>query len=391
MERPSLRINSESIRGNLRTYRRRDLVRPQRPPAAEIIDDVKEAEVLTAQNTGVSVQKPVLGSPVLNTMPSTTQPGMEVVYVSPVSTRVDSQAEPISAETPEPTELPVAVQQEVQQVATVEIEDTTIEDYEAMLVVDQPAPEPVSEYSYHEDEFLKSQLTKIDYDEPLIKQKGKFRFLHPRYLLPSMALLLFLIGCGVALQGFRANREVQAAADNHSNQSQNNSEEVADESEPDSKAFGSYKVAPDMPRYIRIAKAGVNNRVVKVGVKSDNELRAPNNIFDVGWYENSSKPGQPGAALMDAHVHGPTKPGAFYNLKLLNVGDEIEVERGDGSKLKYKVAATESVPYQQVDMAKMMRPYTNGKQGLNLITCGGAYNKTTKTYEQRTLVYAVQL
>lgn len=368
------------------------MVRPQRPSVLEIIDDVKEAEVSPDQNTGVSPPKPAVGVPVLNSMPSTTQPGMDVVYVSLTPPAVETYEELVLAETHEVSE-PVAIEKEVHQVATHEIRDVALEDYEAMLVVDQPEPEPetVQEYSYHEDEFLKNQLTKIDYDEPLIKQRGKFRFLHPRYLLPSMALLLFLIGCGVALQGFRANREVQAAVDTHHNQSQNSNEEEADESEPDSKAFGSYRVAPDMPRYIRIAKAGVNNRVVKVGVKSDNELRAPNNIFDVGWYENSSKPGQPGAALMDAHVHGPTKPGAFYNLKLLNVGDEIEVERGDGSKIKYKVAATETVPYQQVDMAKMMRPYTNSKQGLNLITCGGAYNKTTKTYEQRTLVYAVQI
>ncbi len=388
MERPSLRINSESIRENLRTYRRRDLVRPQRPSVLEIIDDVKEAEVSEDQNTCVSPPKPAAGVRVLNTMPSTTQPGMDVVHVTPLPTSPELYSQPITVEEPEAVE-PVQIEQEVQRAEITEPEDIPLEDYEAMLVVEEPDPE--TGYSYHEDEFLKNHLTKIDYEEPLIRQKSKFRFLHPRYLLPSLALLLFLIGCGVAFQGFRANREVHAATE-HNNQPQSaNSEEVADESEPDSNAFRNHKVAPDMPRYIRIAKAGVNNRVVRVGVKSDNELRAPNNIHDVGWYENSSKPGQPGAALMDAHVHGPTKPGAFYNLKILNVGDEIEVERGDGSKLKYKVVATESVPYQQVDMAKMMRPYTNSKQGLNLITCGGAYNKTTKTYEQRTLVYAIQL
>jgi sortase (surface protein transpeptidase) len=119
-------------------------------------------------------------------------------------------------------------------------------------------------------------------------------------------------------------------------------------------------------------------------------LVAPGNIHTVGWYNGSSLPGQSGAALMDAHVHGPTMPGAFYKIKNLAAGDEIEIEMGDGRKFTYIVNSLEQKAYDDVDMNKAMLPIVPTKPGLNLITCGGKYNTNDHRYEERVVVYAVQ-
>ncbi|MCA9333327.1 class F sortase [Candidatus Saccharibacteria bacterium] len=236
---------------------------------------------------------------------------------------------------------------------------------------------------------VQNDETEFDQKSKKLKWYSKKLFLSPKTLLPAMAVLLFIIGCGVAFQSFKTARNVQASASN--NYEQITGQDAPNEDEQSKESLKAYQVASDMPRYIKIPKIDVENRVVSVNVKEDNELRVPGNIFDVGWYQGSSKPGAEGASIMVAHVHGPTKPGAFYNLKKLSEGDEVQVERGDGKILKYKVNSTETVPYDQVDMNKVVRPIETGEKGLNLITCGGKYNKDLETYEKRVIVYATQI
>ena len=155
--------------------------------------------------------------------------------------------------------------------------------------------------------------------------------------------------------------------------------------------LASYKVAADSPRFIRIARLGVQSRVTPVGLLGNGALDTPKNIYDTGWYKASSKPGENGAMLLVGHVHGPTAPGVFYNIKNLVAGDEIAVERGDGKTIKYKVVKKEQVPVDKVDMAASLTPVTPNKPGLNLMTCGGKYNTAKSEYEDRVIVYTEQI
>ena len=69
----------------------------------------------------------------------------------------------------------------------------------------------------------------------------------------------------------------------------------------------------------------------------------------------------------------------------------ITIEKGDGSKLEYRVIAREEVPLEQIDMKKVLLPHESTTHGLNLITCSGSYNKDAATYDHRTVVYTEQL
>lgn len=211
------------------------------------------------------------------------------------------------------------------------------------------------------------------------------------FALYGMAVTVFLFGVAAAMNSFMTDKKiVEAAAKPQESSDQEEFGGATDDASDESKTdVGAYKVAPDMPRVIYIPKLKVNARVTKMGIKNDGSLEAPKNVHDVGWYKNSSKPGSPGgASLIDGHVSGPTQKGVFYKIETLKSGDVITIERGDGSKLEYSVVKTEVAKATETDMAKMMLPVTVGKHGLNLITCTGKFDSSTKTYEDRALVYA---
>lgn len=163
--------------------------------------------------------------------------------------------------------------------------------------------------------------------------------------------------------------------------------EGRDESDLPTDFLASYAVAPDLPRALYISKLNIAARVLPMGVNPDNSMQAPINIFDSGWYTGSAKPGTAGAAVIDAHASGPTREGLFAYLNTLVAGDTLEVERGDGTRLSYRVVHIETVPLDDVDMSKVLLPYGSATEGLNLITCDGEWLQGSATYDHRTIVY----
>ena len=233
------------------------------------------------------------------------------------------------------------------------------------------------------------------HEHQLKKPKNRFQ-MSLRGMLTVGAILVIIGGIGVGVQGFFVNREVAEKAATLGSATVA-SEDGADSGEsniPSEAPVGdpaSYKTAPDRPRVITIDKIGVHARVVKLGTRANNQLAAPSNIFDAGWYDESSKPGEGGAVVIDGHVAGPTKRGVFYDLQKLAAGDQIKVERGDGKVFVYRVVKTASYAADKVDMPAVLTPVTKGKSGLNLITCSGEIDASRNHYKDRTIVFAEQM
>ena len=95
--------------------------------------------------------------------------------------------------------------------------------------------------------------------------------------------------------------------------------------------------------------------------------------------------------LLDSHVSGPTVRGAFFNIKNLVAGDVIEIEKGDGQKISYSVVSSAVTKAADTDMAAAMTPANGSDKGVNLITCAGKFDPATGEYEDRIVVYAVQI
>ena len=209
--------------------------------------------------------------------------------------------------------------------------------------------------------------------------------------LVSLAGILFVFGMGVGIMQLRTNHQVKAQVKTLAAQTA----VTTDGSLPDGALpsedppKNSYAVAPTAPQSISIPKIGVQAGVLKLGVMANNQIKTPANIHEAGWFSGSAKPGEQGAVFINGHVHGPTMPGVFANLKKLRAGDKIRITRGDGKVFSYSVVKSQSYDKDDVDMGAAFNTAVPGKPGLNLMTCDGAYDEEGH-YNQRLIVFAVQ-
>ena len=170
-------------------------------------------------------------------------------------------------------------------------------------------------------------------------------------------------------------------------------QEELEEKVPTEEEVKEYTVAADRPRYLSIEKLGISNaRVLAMGVHAKGALNTPANIFDVGWYNASGKPGQGRVMIIDGHNGGPHMYGVFKKLPDLVEGDIIKIERGDGAVFKYSVVENTTVSIDEADkymntLAK--KPAISDKEGLTLISCTGEWSQKQKTYLSRQFVRAV--
>lgn len=209
-------------------------------------------------------------------------------------------------------------------------------------------------------------------------------------LIPVFAAILILIGgFGIFAMTLRTNQEVVAQMSDSTNTESEEAPPV--ESEISEEVIRSYQVGPQMPKVLTIEDLSVRGRIMRLGTLGSGALAAPSNIFDAGWYEGSSRPGDGGAVLLVGHVHGPSKPGIFKDLHEVKDGAVITITRGDDTDFSYRVVKKEQVAADAVDMATALIPVTPGKAGLNIITCAGELIPGTTKYADRVIVYAEAL
>ena len=160
--------------------------------------------------------------------------------------------------------------------------------------------------------------------------------------------------------------------------------------------------SPPVPTAIAIPAIGAHSTLVPLGLTPELALEVPpvDAPMQAGWYAGAdpAKPGDevvPGAvgpAVIAAHVDGEIngrkgQPGLFKRLGELKPGDEVLVDRADGSQLKFVVSRTE-----QHDKGKFPSAEVYGATGrpeLRLITCSGPFDREAHSYEDNRIVWAV--
>lgn len=162
-----------------------------------------------------------------------------------------------------------------------------------------------------------------------------------------------------------------------------------DETKPDKDSY-KWKGKPTDPRYISLPSIKAEGFVQKVGVDQNRQVAAPNNVHMAAWFVDTVLPGQKGLSIVDAHVSGPNQPGIFKNLGKLRAGDTFTVEFGNGTLKKFKVFEKTTVPEAEAAALLFNQDPTILSQ-LNLITCAGRYDKSARSYTDRTIVYAEAL
>ena len=141
------------------------------------------------------------------------------------------------------------------------------------------------------------------------------------------------------------------------------------------------------PERLRIPAIDVDARgVIDLGLQADGSMEVPPDATTVGWYSKSPTPGEPGPAVLAAHVNWKQRKGAFADLKALDPGDEVLVDRADGTSARFRVERVEQYPKDRFPTRTVYGDVPGPE--LRLITCGGELDRAAHSYRDNIVVYA---
>ncbi|MFC0109986.1 class F sortase [Kibdelosporangium aridum] len=153
-------------------------------------------------------------------------------------------------------------------------------------------------------------------------------------------------------------------------------------------AKGVTSLPASTPTEISIPKIGARSSLVPLGLNADQTIQVPpvDQPMQAGWYDKAPTPGEVGPAIILGHVDGNKKPGIFFRLKEMAVGDEVSVSRQDGTTALFKVTHVEQIAKKEFPTDKVYGD-TQGAE-LRLITCGGTFDHAAHSYKDNIIVYA---
>ncbi len=137
------------------------------------------------------------------------------------------------------------------------------------------------------------------------------------------------------------------------------------------------------PVAVSIPSLQLETALVPLGLTSSGQIEAPKDYDRAGWFQEGTRPGDSGAAVIAGHVDSKTGPAVFYHLSTLRPGAEVIVERKDGSAATFRVDRLATYPKDDFPTVEVYA--TNGRE-LRLITCGGAFSEGE--YEDNVVVFA---
>ncbi|MEU9172236.1 class F sortase [Streptomyces sp. NPDC048420] len=144
------------------------------------------------------------------------------------------------------------------------------------------------------------------------------------------------------------------------------------------------------PQRLDIPDLGVQAPVVARGLNARGALDPP--PFDqpgvVGWYAAGARPGAAGTALMVGHVDTETRPAVFYKISALKPGGTVRVMRDDGKVAEFTVDDVRVLTRDRFDAQQAYGQHESGRAELRLITCGGTFDRTTRSYTANVVVSA---
>jgi hypothetical protein len=140
------------------------------------------------------------------------------------------------------------------------------------------------------------------------------------------------------------------------------------------------------PVRIRIPGIDVDSDLMTLGLQGDGSLEVPPEGFPAGWYTGGPTPGELGPAIIAGHVDWAGSPGVFFSLRELAPREEIVVEREDGSTALFRVQSIQQFPKEAFPTEAVYADIDHA--GLRLITCGGSFDRQSRSYSDNIVVFA---
>ncbi|MTD52865.1 class F sortase [Amycolatopsis pithecellobii] len=141
------------------------------------------------------------------------------------------------------------------------------------------------------------------------------------------------------------------------------------------------------PATLDIPAIGVHTgQIVDLGLTASGELEVPKDARTTGWFTGSPAPGDIGPAVLAAHVDYNHIAGMFNRLKDVHAGDQAIVHRADGSTVVFTIYRVDRYPKSAFPTDEVYGD--TAAPELRLITCGGAFDRASRNYEDNIVAYA---
>jgi hypothetical protein len=156
--------------------------------------------------------------------------------------------------------------------------------------------------------------------------------------------------------------------------------------------FGGQAHAPlrrSLPVAVDIPAIGVHSKLLHLGVNPDGTIRVPSlstRADEAAWYKYSATPGQMGVSVIEGHVDSYQGAAVFFRLGALRPGDSIDVTLANGTTAVFRVTGVRQ--YAKTRYPSDTIYSATGFPALRLITCGGSFDYTSRSYLSSTVVFA---
>ncbi len=138
------------------------------------------------------------------------------------------------------------------------------------------------------------------------------------------------------------------------------------------------------PARITIPSIGVDALVKPVGLTEINTMESPDKKDETAWFELGVSPGEIGSSVIVGHSGWTMGRAIFDDLDKIKQGDKVYVEDADGHTLTFVVRRIQT--YDALGLAPEVWNIKDIAH-LNLITCSGDWDKETKNFPKRLVVF----
>jgi sortase (surface protein transpeptidase) len=144
-------------------------------------------------------------------------------------------------------------------------------------------------------------------------------------------------------------------------------------------------VGRSVPVSIRIPAIGVSVSLSQLGLNADKSAQVPTKYEEPGWFKLGPTPGQMGSAVILGHVDDKQGPAVFFKVNTLKAGDTVDVSLTNGVVSHFVVRTVETYSKSAFPATKVYA--SQGYSALQLVTCGGKFDKATGHYESNVVAY----
>lgn len=143
------------------------------------------------------------------------------------------------------------------------------------------------------------------------------------------------------------------------------------------------------PVRLDIPALGAHSDLLQLGLNADRTVQVPPLGRDskAGWYKYSPTPGQLGPSIILGHIDSAKYgPGIFFKLGALRPGNTVSVTRADRKVAVFRVDRV--VEYPKAHFPTLDVYGNTDHAALRLITCGGKFDPSKRSYEDNIVAYA---